>query len=1265
MDWRDFALADPDAVERLLGSFAPEVREKGEETFRRGVVQSIRCLDAHREFAATIPSPKPVEIGFRIDGEVPGATARVECNCPAGPACEHAYALARHLLTRHHLVGGSPPKPAARRAAVKSTAKTAPAPRPVAAADAGDSTPSRATAPDSPSVANPSGNPSAPKSEPGPVERRLIAAGHETTEEERRFLGKIGDLYRRFGRRPSIPRPELERLGIAKPSAGGSSFDGVQLWRSLPEDEHEFWLYLAQYAEEKGTGIPGFLRPVSPLEPLRQKLAIERRRHEIGHWRQLLGQWGTAAEVESAENAPTDLRARFTENEVVLEWRRGTSDEHEPIKAHQFERFAQTHLERGLVDTAATLIWQCFQQGLSVTGYRKPALSPTEPTARRVIGFLLRQPTLVTRLVNAEGEPLARPAEPLRWQLEDPDQPQGDYILRLVQADGTAVPEIRATFPGEPTLYLTADAVFEGPSVDDRVLAINRPTPIPAAAIESHGGVRFLRNLGAPLPGLLADRVQLIPLHPVFRLELRKLTHGSEIEHCVLDALGASDDGEMVERWNGLQWQVPSRPDAPAPAAPIAPDAPLDPNERIVSVDRGPLAGLADVVDAGGFRWDYARLQWSLRVTRGFPEKFVPWLKSIPPTVRVELRGELASFLNAEVAGRVRLSVEPSEAIDWFDLRVVLDVDDTTLNKDELKALLEARGRWVRLAGKGWRRLNFQLTKEEDEQLARLGLSPHELSAEPQRMHVLQLADDAARGMLPEDAVLRIRARAGELKARVTPALPSTVHAELRPYQLEGFHFLAYLSTNGFGGVLADDMGLGKTLQTLTWLQWVRSETAAGKLGTLSVGSSVPVLTTGRSRKKAADASDSLVPPSLVVCPKSVADNWRAESARFTPSLKVRVWGSNEIERLPKELDTAELHILNYNQLRAVGEALANRPLLCVILDEGQYIKNPASVTAMIARTLKARHRLLLSGTPIENRLLDLWSLMAFAMPGVLGSRAGFQKLFDTKDDPFARRRLTARVRPFLLRRTKSQVARDLPDRIEEDLYCELEGEQLVLYRAELKRAQQVLLRVGTPKQLNQERFNLLTSLLRLRQICCHPRLVQPASTQPGAKLEALLEQLEPLMEEGQKVLVFSQFVSLLDLLRDELRTRGWPVFFLAGETEDRGALVRDFQSAEGNAVFLISLKAGGFGLNLTAASYVVLFDPWWNPAVEAQAIDRTHRIGQTQKVIAYRLLIKNSLEEKIRSLQHQKRALANEVLGEENFTNQLSLEDFQFLLAD
>jgi SNF2 family DNA or RNA helicase len=458
----------------------------------------------------------------------------------------------------------------------------------------------------------------------------------------------------------------------------------------------------------------------------------------------------------------------------------------------------------------------------------------------------------------------------------------------------------------------------------------------------------------------------------------------------------------------------------------------------------------------------------------------------------------------------------------------------------------------------------------------------------------------------------------------------------LRPYQQSGFDFLCHLSRHQLGGILADDMGLGKTLQTLSWLLWLREQ----------------------SEKKPAS-------PSLVVCPKSVMDNWQAEARRFTPGLRVKRWPASELESFLDRLGEADLHVLNYSQLRILGESLIPIQWQAVVLDEGQYIKNPSSQTTQVARSLRADQRLVLSGTPIENRLLDLWSLMSFAMPGVLSSRAQFAKLYDTKGDPLARRRLAARVRPFLIRRTKSQVAKDLPDRVEEDIFCDLEGEQKLLYRAELKRAQQNLLKIQTKQDLNEQRFNFLTSLLRLRQICCHPALVNPKCKESGAKMEALMEQIEPLMEEGHKVLVFSQFTELLALLKPAVEERGWPLFYLTGETENRGDLVEKFQSAKDGAVFLISLKAGGFGLNLTAASYVVLFDPWWNPAVENQAIDRTHRIGQVNQVMAYRLLIKDSVEEKIRLLQKQKSALALDVLGEEKFSQGLSLEDLQFLLAD
>jgi SNF2 family DNA or RNA helicase len=305
-----------------------------------------------------------------------------------------------------------------------------------------------------------------------------------------------------------------------------------------------------------------------------------------------------------------------------------------------------------------------------------------------------------------------------------------------------------------------------------------------------------------------------------------------------------------------------------------------------------------------------------------------------------------------------------------------------------------------------------------------------------------------------------------------------------------------------------------------------------------------------------------------------------------------------------------------------------------------------------------------LTGTPIENRLTDLWSLFAFAQPGLLGTQSMFRRHY-TDTNPAAHSRLHRRVRHFLLRRTKAQAAPDLPSRTEDDLVVELEGEQRVLYDAELKRARSHLLGVETNHALAAVRFNVLSSLLRLRQICCHPALVDPAHHDlPSAKLDALLERLEELRDEGHQVLVFSQFVGMLEIIRARLLRENIDFLMLTGQTENRAELVDEFQRDRTKTVFLLSLKAAGFGLNLTAASYVILYDPWWNPAAEAQAIDRTHRIGQTQAVVAYRLLAEATVEEKIRALQKEKAALAAAVVQEDSLANILDLDSLRQILA-
>jgi SNF2 family DNA or RNA helicase len=595
------------------------------------------------------------------------------------------------------------------------------------------------------------------------------------------------------------------------------------------------------------------------------------------------------------------------------------------------------------------------------------------------------------------------------------------------------------------------------------------------------------------------------------------------------------------------------------------------------------------------------------------------------------------------VVTRTRLEIV-EDGPDWFELRAVRDVSETTLTPLEVKALLDAEGAWVDLGRKGFRRLVDETDAATLARLDEAGLRPRGLASEKRRYHTLQLAGDRVSALLPAGTRERLDERAATLAARPPAGVPGALRASLRPYQVEGFQFLTTRSQAGCGALLADDMGLGKTVQTLAWLAWLREQ---------AVDEPAP----------AAAAGHPPVTSAIVVCPKSLTDNWRAEAQKFLPGLHVRVWKAKDLRYFHHEAGWAGLNIVSYPQLRLVAEKLDRVRFLAAILDEAQAIKNPDSATAKAARALQANHRLALTGTPVENRLLDLWSIFAFAVPGVLGSRVRFEREVESLDELDGARDLAERVRPFVLRRTKAQVARDLPARIEEDLYCEMGEAQERLYKAELKKAQQQLLLVAEQRQFQQDRFHVLASLMRLRQICCDPSLLFPGAAVPSAKLEALDDLLEPILAEGHKVLIFSQFTSMLATLRERLAPLGVPVLALTGETERRGALVESFNRLDGPAVFLISLKAGGSGLNLTSASYVILFDPWWNPAAEAQAIDRAHRIGQTRTVIAYRLLIKDSLEEKIRALQASKAALADGVLGEESLTQALDLSQLRSLL--
>ena len=458
----------------------------------------------------------------------------------------------------------------------------------------------------------------------------------------------------------------------------------------------------------------------------------------------------------------------------------------------------------------------------------------------------------------------------------------------------------------------------------------------------------------------------------------------------------------------------------------------------------------------------------------------------------------------------------------------------------------------------------------------------------------------------------------------------------LRPYQKHGVAWMQFLRENGFSGILADEMGLGKTLQTLAFLQAMKP--AAGR-------------------------------PYLVVCPTSLVFNWMAEAARFTPGLKVVALHGPGRHRLFADVSKADLVITSYALIRRDGEKYRGLEFDTLILDEAQHIKNRQTLNAQAVKAIAGRNRLVLTGTPLENSVQDLWSIFDFLMPGYLGTAADFKDRYEVPiargGDDAIRSRLARRLRPFMLRRLKREVAKDLPERLDQVAYCELSARQRAVYEQVLVATREEVLAATGEAGLARSRMVILTALLRLRQICCDLRLLNPDDSDSSGKMELFGELLEEVMDGGHRLLVFSQFTTMLGLLRERLVQDGIPFCYLDGSTADRAAEVTRFQTQSSIPVFLISLKAGGVGLNLTAADTVIHFDPWWNPAVEDQATDRAHRIGQTRIVTSYKLIARDTIEEKILALQTRKRGVIQDMLGnEEALASGLNWGEIQELLS-
>ncbi|MDD5350130.1 MAG: SNF2-related protein [Chthoniobacteraceae bacterium] len=474
-------------------------------------------------------------------------------------------------------------------------------------------------------------------------------------------------------------------------------------------------------------------------------------------------------------------------------------------------------------------------------------------------------------------------------------------------------------------------------------------------------------------------------------------------------------------------------------------------------------------------------------------------------------------------------------------------------------------------------------------------------------------------------------ARSQQGQTTLEPVPLGDLEPVLRNYQKHGVSWLTFLSSNGLGGILADDMGLGKTLQALAYLR-----TQPG--------------------------------PSLVVCPSSLIFNWQREAEKFTPDRKVLVLEGPQRARHFAEIPQADLVVTSYPLLRRDAVRYRGFEFSTVFLDEAQHIKNPDTQNAQAAGMLRARHRFILTGTPVENSVRDIWSLMHFIMPGYLGDRDDFRERYELPlsrgNDPETLARLSKRLRPFLLRRRKQEVATDLPQKLENVAYCELTQAQKEVYAALLQGARAQIDTASGEKNQGKARMLMLTALLRLRQAACDLRLLKgDAVKHASGKVELFHELLEEAVDGGHRVLVFSQFVSMLTLLRRELEAAGMAVCYLDGQTRDRAAEVDRFQNGDA-PVFLISLKAGGTGLNLTAADTVIHFDPWWNPAVEAQATDRAHRIGQKHVVTAYKLIARGTVEEKILHLQRKKREMIEAAIeNEEPLMEGLTMDEIRGLL--
>ncbi|MCD2444286.1 DEAD/DEAH box helicase [Agromyces sp. SYSU K20354] len=625
-----------------------------------------------------------------------------------------------------------------------------------------------------------------------------------------------------------------------------------------------------------------------------------------------------------------------------------------------------------------------------------------------------------------------------------------------------------------------------------------------------------------------------------------------------------------------------------------------------------------------------------------FAARLLPRLAELD-RLRVETVGEAPVYRELVEAPRLTVTTVESERTDWFDLGVIVTVEGKKVPFGPLfsalshgrKKLLLVDGSYLSLAHPVFEPLRELIDEAGSLHEWETGVAIHRTQASLWS-EFEDLADESESAVSWRETVAGLNNPGG-----IEPVAPPTGLAlELRPYQLEGFRWLAFLHRHGLGGILADDMGLGKTAQTLALMA------------------------------HAIEQADAPTPPFLVVAPTSVVSNWAAEAARFVPGLRVTTVGATQAasgRRIADAAAGADIVVTSYAILRLDADAFAAIDWAGLVLDEAQFVKNGASKANAAARDIRAPFRLAVTGTPVENNLMELWALMKIVAPGLFPSARAFAERYrrpienDHNTDRLAR--LRRRIRPLVLRRTKELVAPELPEKQEQVLSVALDPAHRRIYDTFLQRERQKLL--GLIDDLDRNRFTVFRSLTLLRMLSLHAGLIdgEQYAEVPSAKLDALFEQLDEVIAEGHRALVFSQFTSFLQLAAARLEAAGVPYAYLDGATRRRSEVIDRFRTGKA-PVFLISLKAGGFGLNLTEADYVFLLDPWWNPASEAQAVDRAHRIGQAKTVMVYRMVAEGTIEEKVMALKAKKDALVSSLMDDDDlFSESLSADDIRGLI--